>query len=236
MWRQIDVQADWRRSWNYGRAPNDFVGFFNVPVQAPPRGHVFYGYSEKPPHLVALYDTLGIRRTCSHLKPPGSQRGHQSLEGPFSSKAMAFQWVQVATISWGPIFTFIQIWVHPDLALPWKNCLAQINFNSNTYDLNLQIRSLPFLVMGFCLSTHTARQSMFKIWQFIIGTKRLASTGKRHFQVYATQRLQSTPRKFMGPGGDLIKVDRVPDSRIISDILHREIIVHSGVRSCTEFS
>ena len=41
-----------------------FVGFFNVPVQAPARGHPFYGYSEKPPHLVALNDTLGI--------PPGS--------------------------------------------------------------------------------------------------------------------------------------------------------------------
>ena len=22
MWRHIDVQADWRRSWTYGRAPN----------------------------------------------------------------------------------------------------------------------------------------------------------------------------------------------------------------------
>ena len=22
MWRQIDVQADWRRSWTYGRDPN----------------------------------------------------------------------------------------------------------------------------------------------------------------------------------------------------------------------
>ena len=31
-----------------------FVGFFNVPVQAPTRGHPFYGYSEKPLHLVAF--------------------------------------------------------------------------------------------------------------------------------------------------------------------------------------
>ena len=45
-----------------------FVWFFNVPVQAPTRGHP-YGYSEKPPHLVAFYDTLGIRRTYSRLKP-----------------------------------------------------------------------------------------------------------------------------------------------------------------------
>ena len=45
MWRHIDVQADWRRSWTYGRAPNAIdisVGFFNVPVLAPTRDHPFY--------------------------------------------------------------------------------------------------------------------------------------------------------------------------------------------------
>ena len=31
-----------------------FLGFFNVPVQAPTRGHPFYGYSEKPPHFNRL--------------------------------------------------------------------------------------------------------------------------------------------------------------------------------------
>ena len=45
-----------------------------MPVQAPTRGHPFYGNSEKPPHLVAFYDTLGIRRTYSHLKPRGPHR------------------------------------------------------------------------------------------------------------------------------------------------------------------
>ena len=48
-----------------------FVGFFNVPVQAPTRDRLFYGYSEKPSHLVAFYDTLGIRMTYYHLKPRG---------------------------------------------------------------------------------------------------------------------------------------------------------------------
>ena len=47
-----------------------FVGFFSVPVQAQTQGHPFYGYSENLPHLVAFYDTLGIRRTYSRLKPP----------------------------------------------------------------------------------------------------------------------------------------------------------------------
>ena len=49
-----------------------FVGFFNVPVQAPTLGQPFiYIFSEKPPHLVAFYDTLGKRRTHSRLNPPG---------------------------------------------------------------------------------------------------------------------------------------------------------------------
>ena len=54
------------------RAPNaiDIVGFFNVPVLAPTRRPTFfYGFSEKPPHLVAFYDTLGKRRTHSRLHP-----------------------------------------------------------------------------------------------------------------------------------------------------------------------
>ena len=34
-------------------------------------GNPFYGNSEKPPHLVAFYDTLGIRRTYYYLNPNG---------------------------------------------------------------------------------------------------------------------------------------------------------------------
>ena len=32
-------------------------------------GAILYAYSEKPPHLVAFYDTLGIRKIYSYLKP-----------------------------------------------------------------------------------------------------------------------------------------------------------------------
>ena len=52
-----------------------FVGFCNVPIQAPTRAILFIGYSEKPPHLVSICDTLGIRMTYSHLNPPASPRG-----------------------------------------------------------------------------------------------------------------------------------------------------------------
>ena len=57
MWRYIDVQADWRRSLTFGRGcqrHRHFVGFFNVPVQAPTRDQPFYGYSEKPPQFSRL--------------------------------------------------------------------------------------------------------------------------------------------------------------------------------------
>ena len=60
-----------------------FIGFFNVPVQAPTRGRPFYTVIPRNhPHLVAFYDTLGIRRTHSRLNPPpppprGSPRGRR---------------------------------------------------------------------------------------------------------------------------------------------------------------
>ena len=57
-----------------------FVGFFNVLVQAPRRGHPFYGYYGKLSHLVAFYDTLGIQRTNYHLKPPASPPWHIMFE------------------------------------------------------------------------------------------------------------------------------------------------------------
>ena len=44
-----------------------FVGFFNVPIQAPTRNQPFH--TDTSPQLVAFYDTLGIRRTRSRLNP-----------------------------------------------------------------------------------------------------------------------------------------------------------------------
>ena len=40
-----------------------FIGFFNMPVQASTRGQPFCSFSEKLPHLVTIYVTLGIQRT-----------------------------------------------------------------------------------------------------------------------------------------------------------------------------
>ena len=73
MWRHIDVQADWRRSLTYGRAPNAIdisQGSLTCPSKHRHGANLFIlGYSEKPPHLVAFYDTLGIRRIHSRLNP-----------------------------------------------------------------------------------------------------------------------------------------------------------------------
>ena len=66
-----DVQAD-RRSWTYGRAPNDIdisQGSLTCPSYTHAGPPFLYGDSDTPPHLVAFYDTLGKRRTCSRLKP-----------------------------------------------------------------------------------------------------------------------------------------------------------------------
>ena len=72
-----DVQADWR-SCTYGRAPNaidisqgSLVCQSNTDTGPP----FLYGDSDTPPHLVAFYDTLGIRRTYSRLKPRCPQGG-----------------------------------------------------------------------------------------------------------------------------------------------------------------
>ena len=47
-----------------------YVGFFNVPVLHRHGTTLFIPWSHIPPHLIAFYDTLGIRRTYSRVKPP----------------------------------------------------------------------------------------------------------------------------------------------------------------------
>ena len=73
-WWHIYVQADWSESWTYDRA-SKAINICTFPLQARPSIDTvppFYGLSEKPPHLVASYDTLEMRETVSHLKPPGT--------------------------------------------------------------------------------------------------------------------------------------------------------------------
>ena len=60
-----DVQADWR-SCTYGRATNAIYisqGSLTCPSYTDTGPTFLYGDSDTPPHLVAFYDTLGIRRT-----------------------------------------------------------------------------------------------------------------------------------------------------------------------------
>ena len=63
-----------------------FAGFFNVTVlhrHGPP---FLYRDSDIPSHFVAFYDTLGIHRTFSRLKPPVSSRGLRESRGKESIK------------------------------------------------------------------------------------------------------------------------------------------------------
>ena len=71
-----DVQADWKRSCTYGRAPNaiDISQGSLSARPTPTQDHPFllYSDSDTPPHLVAFFDTLGIWRTYSRLTAPAS--------------------------------------------------------------------------------------------------------------------------------------------------------------------
>ena len=58
-----DVQANWRKSCTYGRAPNAIdisQGSSTCPSYTDTGPSFLYGDSDTPPHLVAFYETLGI--------------------------------------------------------------------------------------------------------------------------------------------------------------------------------
>ena len=57
-----------------------FAGFFNVPVLHRHGTNLFIRRFRHTAPLVAFYDTLGIRRTYSRLKPPASSRGTPGLK------------------------------------------------------------------------------------------------------------------------------------------------------------
>ena len=57
--KKLNLRSDSQRH-------SHFVLFFNVPIQAPTRGHPFYMII---PRNRIIYDTLGIRRTHSRLNP-----------------------------------------------------------------------------------------------------------------------------------------------------------------------
>ena len=52
-----------------------FVGFFNVPVQAPTPANLFTVIPRNCPISVAFTARMGMRRTYSHLQPRGLQGG-----------------------------------------------------------------------------------------------------------------------------------------------------------------
>ena len=80
---QMCMQADWR-SCTYGRAPNAIdmsKGSFTWPSYIDTGPPFLYGDSDTHPHLVAFYDTLGIRRTYSRLKRRRPHEGEANREG-----------------------------------------------------------------------------------------------------------------------------------------------------------
>ena len=64
--RHLDVQADWRSSCTFSRAPN-VIDISSTDSGATLLIQLF----RETAHLVAFYDTLGLRSTYSWLIPPG---------------------------------------------------------------------------------------------------------------------------------------------------------------------
>ena len=75
MRRHIDVQADWRRSWTYGRVPTPYVGFFNVPVQAPTQDQPFYVVIKRNRPIQSPFTTRWDMEDTFRTSPPGPKGG-----------------------------------------------------------------------------------------------------------------------------------------------------------------
>ena len=78
MWRHIDVQADWR-SWTYGGASNAIhISYASSTCPSKHRHgtNLFTCIPRNRPIEKPFTTCWGIRRTYSHLKPPGSPRGN----------------------------------------------------------------------------------------------------------------------------------------------------------------
>ena len=76
------VKADWS-SCTYGRTPNAIdisQGSLTCPSYTDTGPPFLNGASDTPPHLVAFYDTQGIRRTYSRLKPQAFSRGWKPIK------------------------------------------------------------------------------------------------------------------------------------------------------------
>ena len=77
-----------------------FVGFFNVPIQAPTRDPPFYEYSEKPPHFSRfLRDAWGYGGHILDLNPPPPPPGGKCWSVRRGSPIVAQIWSLVRLYS-----------------------------------------------------------------------------------------------------------------------------------------
>ena len=78
MWRHRCAGGLKKKLYHYRRVLNAIdisQGSLTCPSYTDTGPPFLYGDSDTPPHLIAFYDTLEIRRTYSRLKPPASSRG-----------------------------------------------------------------------------------------------------------------------------------------------------------------
>ena len=126
-----DVQAGWRRSCTYGRAPNAIdisQGSLTCPSYTD-TGPPFLYCSDTPPNLVAFYEKLGIRRTykiyildlnprrphggiCAYLVKLSCQNKIRSVGLTESIKGLFWSWIGAVWV----LYTLLFVW-KPDTAI-----------------------------------------------------------------------------------------------------------------------
>ena len=78
MWRHIDVQADWRRSWTYGRAPNAIdisYGSLTCPSKPRHRTNLFIRWFRHTAPISRLLRHAGDTEDTFSTQPPPPHRG-----------------------------------------------------------------------------------------------------------------------------------------------------------------
>ena len=95
-----------KKNCTYGRAPNAVdisQGSLTCPSYTDTGPPFLYSDSDTQPHLVAFYDTLGIWRMYSRLKPLASSRGHFWLwyQWPTWFAGPRKSWVHISVVVCG---------------------------------------------------------------------------------------------------------------------------------------
>ena len=111
MWRHIDVQADWRRSWTYGRAPNAIdisQGSLTCPSKHRHGTTLFIRwFRHTAPISRLLRSRWGYGGHILNLNPPGPHGGW-TYAGTQDQHSVHMTCIAVAAVPWYNICIVLQ--------------------------------------------------------------------------------------------------------------------------------